>query len=140
MADVDGVLGSAVLPEGGTHKTSKVSRPWSFATTNATADDNIMLLAIPANTLVEWVALRVDTAEGGTMTFDVGDSSADDVFLDGMAGNSAATLFGDASTGATAGATMVQKFYAAANELQITPKNDADTAVVTLMAKFCDLT
>ena len=67
------------------------------ATTNVGAADVVKLFTPPADTKVLEIILNVKTAEGGTLTLDVGDyevadDSAEDAdgFLDGVNGNAVA--------------------------------------------------
>lgn len=54
---------------------------------NMASGDTAQLLYILAGTLVREVVAIVDTAEGGTLTFDVGDGDDADGWLDGKDGN-----------------------------------------------------
>jgi len=94
----------------------------------ASAGDTVDLFEIPANCLVEKVIAIVETAEGGTLTFDLGDEDTGDTFLNGGEGNSEAVLYGDGSTGTTT--VFVQAYYAATKTATATIVNDADTAVI----------
>jgi len=54
------------------------------------AGDVLEVIKVPANTLVTSVVLNVTTAEGGTLTVDVGDGTDPDGYLDGVNANAAA--------------------------------------------------
>ena len=72
----------------GINKVSTVSVDLNFATitteraaaglTALAATDVLEVIRVPANTLVTNVALNVTTAEGGTLTIDVGDGDDPD--------------------------------------------------------------
>ncbi len=106
--------------------------------------DVLELFNVPANTLVMSVAYVVQTAEGGTLTFDLGDGSDVDGFVDGANGNS---VGGGANSLALAEAdpnTVVGysggKYYAAADTIDMVLNNDADAAKITVVAILIDLT
>ena len=61
-----------------------------FAATNRAATNILQALSIGANTLVLQAGIDVLTAEGGTLTLDLGDGTDPDGWLDGINGNSAA--------------------------------------------------
>ncbi len=111
-----------------------------FSKETVVADDTVNLWTIPAGCYIEAVTAQVVTAEGGTLTFDVGDAaSAADDYIDGANGNSAAWLMGDGGDGTTA-TTTVHSLYTAASILTLTPKNDADTAKIVVHVLYYDPT
>ena len=136
MATFDNRLSAISYPDSG-RRVSILERQLDCGTDNQAQNDIVQMLNIPAGTFVEAVAITVDTAEGGTLTIDVGDGDGAQVYLAGAEGNAAATLFGDASTGTAAiAATAVQKYYTAADVLTLSIKSAAaDTAKITLRAK-----
>ena len=129
----------------GINKVSTVSVDLNFATitteraaaglTALAATDVLEVIRVPANTLVTHVALNVTTAEGGTLTIDVGDGTDPDGYLDGVNANTAAAYITD---GGSAAALGHGKFYTAADTIDVTTVNAADTAVMTLTAVMVD--
>lgn len=138
MATIDNILGAAVAPVEGLKATAKYQQVIDFAITNADADDRVNMLSIPANSLVK-IIFDVQTAEGGVLTFDVGDDSAPDNFVDGANGNSAGTLIGNGGVGAAESAAAIEKVYDAADTIRLTPKNAADAAKILVTAMVTDL-
>ena len=92
------------------------------------------VIKVPANTLVTNVALNVTTAEGGTLTIDVGDGDDPDGFLDGVNANATAAYLPVAGTAAY----EQGKYYTAADTIDVTTVNAADAAVMTLTAIMVD--
>jgi hypothetical protein len=122
-----------------------------------TSGDIVKLLTIPANTLIERIVANVVTAEGGTLTVDLGDyltandNAVDaDGYLDGFNGNSAVanssstetlTLSeGTPNTAAFGPAYARGKFYRAATSyLGALFNNDADVAVIDVLIFGVDM-
>ncbi len=100
---------------------------------NRDADDVLQLIDIPAMSLVVNVGIVVETVEGGTLTFDVGDGDDVDGYVDGANGNAAAGAL------AAAAGFSGQKYYAAADTIDMTVLNDADAAKITVVAIVLDL-
>lgn len=50
-------------------------------------NDVFQLITVPAGAFVNKVHVKVETAEGATCTFDIGDGSTTDGYLDGVEGN-----------------------------------------------------
>jgi len=101
------------------------------ATTNITSADVVQLFSVPANTFIHQVGMVVDTAEGGTLTIDVGITGGDtDGFLDGVNGNAAAGT--GVSTAASGGSSGYQNGYysVAADTVDAIWNNDADAAIL----------
>jgi hypothetical protein len=129
----------------GINKVSTISVDLNFATitteraaaglTALTAGDVLEVIRVPANTLVTHVALNVTTAEGGTLTIDVGDGTDPDGYIDGVNANTAAAYINDAGGAA---ALAHGKFYTAADTIDVTTVNAADTAVMTLTVMMVD--
>lgn len=129
----------------GINKVSTISVDLNFATitteraaaglTALTAGDVLEVIRVPANTLVTNVALNVTTAEGGTLTIDVGDGTDPDGYLDGVNANTAAAYITDAGGAA---ALAHGKFYTAEDTIDVVTVNAADTAVMTLTAVMVD--
>jgi len=128
----------------GINKVSTISVDLNFATitteraaaglTALAAGDVLEVIRVPANTLVTNVALNVTTAEGGTLTIDVGDGDNPDGYLDGVNANATAAYLTVAGTDAF----EAGKFYTAADTIDVVTVNAADTAVMTLTAVMVD--
>ena len=128
----------------GINKVSSVTVELNFATitteraaaglTALAAGDVLEVIKVPANTLVTHVALNVTTAEGGTLTVDVGDGDNPDGYLDGVNANATAAYLTVAGTDAF----EAGKFYTAADTIDIVLNNAADAAVMTLTAVMVD--
>jgi hypothetical protein len=102
--------------------------------TALTGGDIIEAIPIPAKTSVLAVGLDVTTAEGGTLTVDVGDEDNADGYLDGVNANTVASYA--TLDGATDYATG--RYYAAADTIDVTIVNAADVAVMRLWAIVAD--
>tara|TARA_B100001939_G_C16895897_1_gene597573 strand:- start:888 stop:1346 length:459 start_codon:yes stop_codon:yes gene_type:complete len=128
----------------GINKVSTISVKLDFAAittaraaaglTALAATDVLEVIRVPANTYVTNVALNVTTAEGGTLTVDVGDGDNPDGYLDGVNANATAAYLTVAGTDAYESG----KFYTAADTIDVTTVNAADTAVMTLTAVMVD--
>ena len=128
----------------GINKVSSISVELNFATitteraaaglTALTSADILEVIRVPANTLVTNVALNVTTAEGGTLTVDVGDGDNPDGYLDGVNGNATAAYLTVAGTDAF----EAGKYYTAADTIDIVLNNAADAAVMTLTTVMVD--
>ena len=81
------------------------------------------------------MALNVTTAEGGTLTVDVGDGDNPDGYLDGVNANASSSI----SNCCRYRLLMSHgKFYTAADTIDVCTVNAADTAVMTLTAVMVD--
>jgi hypothetical protein len=128
----------------GINKVSTISVTLDFAAittaraaaglTALAATDVLEVIRVPANTYVTNVALNVTTAEGGTLTVDVGDGDNPDGYLDGVNANATAAYLTVAGTDAYESG----KFYTAADTIDVVTVNAADTAVMTLTAVMVD--
>ena len=128
----------------GINKVSSVTVELNFATitteraaaglTALAAADILEVIKVPANTLVTHVALNVTTAEGGTLTVDVGDGDNPDGYLDGVNANATAAYLTVAGTDAF----EAGKYYTAADTIDIVLNNAADAAVMKLTAVMVD--
>jgi hypothetical protein len=98
------------------------------------ATDVLEVIKVPAKTLVTNVVLEVTTAEGGTLTIDVGDGDDPDGYLDGVNGNATAAYIPVAGTAAF----EQGKYYTAADTIDVTTVNAADAAVMKLTAIMVD--
>ena len=128
----------------GINKVSSVTVDLNFATitteraaaglTALTSADILEVIKVPAQTLVTHVALEVTTAEGGTLTVDVGDGDNPDGYIDGVNANAAAAYITVAGTDAY----EQGRFYTAADTIDIVLNNAADAAVMKLTAVMVD--
>jgi len=151
MAVVDYSVGDGVrLPVTESGELFTLKKRLDTSVTGVTAANVAKLWVIPANTMVLDVMAIVRTAEGGTLTIDVGDylvatdAEVDaDGYLDGINGNSAAvnrSLSTDIGYGGGGGANTYGKVYTA-NTAYIGAlfNNTADTAVVDFIALCMDI-
>ena len=141
---------AAAYPDAGRYSLTKLAVTLDFAAITAaraaagatalTSGDVLEVLRIPAKTQVLAVGVDVTTAEGGTLTLDVGDGTDPDGFLDGVNAN---TVAGYSSTTVTIAegtpntispALGFGKYYGAADTIDVTTVNAADAAVVTVWA------
>lgn len=119
------------------------------ATTNQGAGDTAQMLVMAAGFLAIFASMQVLTAEGGTLTVDVGDGTDPDAFLDGVDGNAVAgtrycsnVAYTDATdAGNVESATPTQlfsipggKFYSAADTIDGLINNAADAAKLRFTA------
>lgn len=124
--------------------------PFTIDTSKVNVDDGdiVRLLDIPANTEILKVISNVKTAEGGTLTIDIGDyKTADnaaldaDGFIDGQNGNAVAAVSsstetltlteGTPNTAAFSPAYARGKFYPTATAyIGVLFNNDADAAII----------
>ena len=143
---------AAAYPYEGTRAVTKIEVELDFAAiaaarvaagaTALTSGDVLEVIQLPAKTYVMAVGLDVTTAEGGTLTIDIGDGSAADGYLDGVDANTVASYASalaltegapNTVTGYSAG-----KYYAAADTIDVKTVNAADTAVMRLWALVAD--
>lgn len=145
--------GSAAFPAVGLDKITKMEVELDWAAISAArtaagataigAGDGLPALSIPAKSLVLAVGLDVTTAEGGTLTVDVGDGSDTDGWLDGKDANAVASYASVPFTLAEAAPNTIVgygagKYYAAADTIDVITVNAADTAVMKLWAVVVD--
>ena len=88
-------------------------------------------IRLPGPCFVHQLQWDVTTAEGGTLTFDIGDSDDPDGWVDGADGNAVASAV---STLITAG-----EYYSADQAFVFTNVNAADTAVIAVRLIVSDL-
>jgi hypothetical protein len=143
---------AAAYPYEGTRAVTKIEVELDFAAiaaaraaagaTALTSGDVLEVIQLPAKTYVMAVGLDVTTAEGGTLTIDIGDGSAADGYLDGVDANTVASYASalaltegapNTVTGYSAG-----KYYAAADTIDVKTVNAADAAVMRLWALVVD--
>lgn len=144
--------GAAASSAKGLYKVSRYEVVLDFAAIAASrtaagaaaigAGDGLEALAIPAKSLVLAVGADVTTAEGGTLTLDVGDGTDPDGWLDGVNANTAASYCSAAALAEGAPNTFVGygagKYYAAADTIDVITVNAADKAVVRVWALVAD--
>ena len=122
------------------------------ATTNVTSGNVAKAFIIPADTVVREVILIVRTAEGGTLTVDVGDyliatdaAVTADGYLDGVncnatAGTAYNSLSSDDTYGGGGGTNGYGKVYTSRNSyIGVLFNNTADAAIVDVIALCCDI-
>lgn len=142
--------GTASYPEKGRLDITKLAVKLDFAAITAartaagatalTAGDVIEVLQIPAGTQVLSVGLNVTTAEGGTLTVDVGDGADPDGYLDGVDGNAVAgysssqVTITEGTPNTISPALAFGKYYTSADTLDVKIVNAADAAVMTVWA------
>jgi hypothetical protein len=149
MATVDltvgGTSGYPAVKKGGLYRITKTVdfNANNEGGANRSAADVLQLIDVPANTNVLAVGYVVETAEGGTLTFDLGDGDDVDGYVDGADGNAAGG--GVSSLALTEGAPNTitgysnGKYYSAADTIDMVVNNDADAAKITVVAFLMDL-
>lgn len=144
--------GSAAFHAAGLTKVNRVEVELDFAAiaaarsaagaTALTSGDVLEALPLPAKSLVMAVGLDVTTAEGGTLTIDVGDGSDTDGYLDGVDANTVASYASALALAEGTPNTVVGygagKYYSAADTIDVKLVNAADAAVVRLWALVVD--
>lgn len=151
---VSAAVGSG-YPANGAGKTYTMKNTFSFATNNMEDGEYAHLFTIPAGTFVEYVVAKVTTAEGATLTADIGDFTSAGVatdadgYLDGINLNSTSTW--SCSAPGTVSDTSITdyslspayargKFYGATGYIGMECNNNgADTAVVEFTVACRDL-
>ena len=146
--------GSASYPDKGRLDITKLAVELDFAAITAaraaagatalTSGDVLEVLQIPAGTQVLAVGLNVTTAEGGTLTVDVGDGDDPDGYLDGVNGNAVAgysssqVTISEGAPNTLSPALPWGKYYASADTIDVKTVNAADAAVMTVWALVVD--
>ncbi len=103
------------------------------------ADDVLEVIPVKAGQYVQFVAAEVITPEGETATFDVGDGTTVDGFLDGANGNSAG-YYGSNAAEAYAMSEAGGKLYTADDTIDIKLLTAAyNVAKIRLVAAVIDL-
>ena len=142
--------GSASYPDKGRLDITKLAVELDFVAITAaraaacatalTAGDVLEVLQIPAGTQVLAAGLNVTTAEGGTLTVDVGDGDDPDGYLDGVNGNAVAgysssqVTISEGTPNTISPALAFGKYYTAADTIDVKVVNAADAAVMTVWA------
>lgn len=115
----------AVVPYNGLNKFYVIKNTIDLTGGAMTAGDIYQSLAIPANTLVLTVSMRIDTpAVGTTCTIDIGETDDSAVsWDDGVNGKAAAATYTHALVGTDAGASTTVspggKFYGTAQTIDV---------------------
>jgi len=131
-------LVKAGAPYTGHRRINVLENTIDYSANNAGASDTDRYITIPAGSYVIGLVAIVDTLEGGTMTFEVGDSDAATTFLTGANGNSGTYKMGDGGDGTTV-TTTVSKLYDAADYILVTVNNAADTMKLTIRLMVVDI-
>lgn len=145
--------GSAALRAEGLNKAVRMEVVLDFAAIKAAraaagatalaSGDVLEVMAVPAKTLVMAVGYDVTKAEGGTATFDLGDGSDTDGYLNDINLNSVASgamsLALATGTPNTVAGYSAGKYYAAADTIDVLlNNNDVNAAVVRIWALVAD--
>lgn len=106
-------------------------------------NDVLQVLTVPAGVFVENVGYSVETVEDNTLTFDVGDGSDTDGYIDGADGETLGYGISAFAVQAATNATVVGytsgKLYTAADTIDVLLNNDADTGKIVIKAWCIDL-
>ena len=144
--------GSAGIPAKGLNRVSFIEVTLNWATISSKraaagqtalgAGDVLEVLSLPAKSYVMQAGLDVTTAEGATLTIDVGDGSDPDGYLDGVNANTTASYatslaLTEASPNTVTGYSN-GKYYSAADTIDVKTVNAADAAVMRLWALVVD--
>jgi len=129
---------------------STVNRSWSesmvvdFSNNNSTIAGVTQLFNVPAGVRVEGIIWEVITAEGATLTFDIGDATDTDGYVDGANGNTAGSgtsqfqILTEAAPPTMGVVYGNGVFYAANGVISIITVNAAATAVISVTAYGVD--
>lgn len=102
------------------------------------AGDSLQVISLPAKTYVLRAGIDVTTAEGGTLTLDLGDGADPDGYLDGVDGNVVASYASTLAVAEGTPNTIVGfsngKYYSAADTIDLVMVNATDTAVLRVWA------
>lgn len=143
MATVDKTVGQVVADRtAGARSEFMITNTIDCALFNQAQNDVSQMLSIAAGWLVRNVCIKVVTAEGATLTMNVGDGADVDGFLAGTNGNatgmSLSALALTEGTPNTITGYMGGKFYSAADTIDIVWLNAATKAKVTITALVFD--
>lgn len=107
-----------------------------FSALNSGEGESNDFYLTPPKCLIHSARPVVVTAEGGTLTVDIGDEADADGFADGVNGNATAgTMPALAGTEAYLAATAEGRYYASATKLRITTVAAADAAVLDVIVR-----
>ncbi len=145
--------GSAALRADGLTKVTRMEVTLDFAkiaaarsaagATALASGDVLEVIPVPAKSLVMRVGYDVTTAEGATATFDLGDGSdadgyLNDISLNSVASGAMALTLAEAAPNTVAGYTN-GKYYSAADTLDVTINSaSVDAAKVRIWALVMD--
>ena len=132
MATIDETVGSTSLPAVDGAKSFTVQNYVDFDATSRDSGDVIQMLSIPAGTFVDVVVAEIETVEGGTLTFDVGDGADANGWHDAVDGN---VLGQTRGTGQYSSTTDGGKLYTTADTIDITLDNDMDAVKLAIHAR-----
>ena len=146
--------GSAGFHNAGLHKVTRVEVTLDFAKIAAArtaaaaaalaSGDVLEIIPLPAKSLVLRVGYDVTTAEGASATFDLGDGSDTDGYLNDISLNSVASGISTVSLAEGTPNTFplpyaVGKYYSAADTIDmLINSNSVDAAVVRIWALVVD--
>ena len=122
----------------------RMVRTLDFNEVNRSSGDVLQLFNVPANTRVRSIAYKVQTAEGATLTFDIGDGDDVDGYIDGANGNTLnaggdnSLVLAEAAPPTVLGYSGFGRRYAAADTIDLLLNNDAATAKITVIAVMED--
>ena len=103
------------------------------AVQNLDANDIWQAITVPAGSIVVAVGAVILTAEGGTLTIDVGDGDDADGYLNDANGNSAGASYSSINgTLAYSGG----RYYSAEDTIDVLANNAADAAKIVVWCKF----
>lgn len=143
-----GAATSGPIPNAALHTVGVISVDLDFADITAArlaagatalgAGDVLAVISLPAKTYVLRAGIDVTTAEGGTLTLDLGDGTDPDGFLDGVDGNAVASYASTLALTEAAPNTVTGysngKYYSAADTIDLVMVNATDTAVMRVWA------
>ena len=115
----------------------KIENELDFSATNVASADVVEALKIPADCLITDVHVIVKTAEGGTLTFDVGDGADPNGFDDAVDGNATAGSVTSSIKGTDA--YGIGRAYTANDTIDLTMDNAADAASIVVVASGMNL-
>ena len=103
------------------------------AVKNLASGDIWQAITVPAGSIVVAVGAVILTAEGGTLTIDVGDGDDADGYLNDASGNSAGASYSSINgTLAYSGG----RYYSAEDTIDVLANNAADAAKIVVWCKF----
>jgi len=144
MATVDYTKGGATKPPSnalsGVHR---LDLEIDFSENSADSGDVLQIFDVPAKSFVVGVGYEVLTAEGATLTFDIGLTGTDvDGFIDGANGNavgsgvSMAPALVDGAPNTLNPAYGLGKYFAVTDTIDVLLNNDADAAKIRFSLFF----
>lgn len=131
MADLTTGISQDAFPLKGTNRVFVQYRELDTAAYNLAASGTYTLFNLPANSLVLCVAYQVVTAEGGTATFDLGDSGSATRFYSNADAN--------ATAGTKVGSYVTPLFYGTANSVILSADHAMDAAKLRFWVVTVDM-